>query len=90
MATHTVTKGVDGMNACPVGHFVALSTLLGPGGICLGSCRRHADLMHVMTRRARDPLFGMRGLGPVDVLLMMAFRKLIGIEVVLVPSGVRG
>ncbi len=67
--------GVSGM---------ATQTLPGAGPHGLELSRGQAQLMDVMTRRARDAFLGMYGLLPIIVFPMMAIQGLVGVKLCLV------
>lgn len=63
-----------------IGLHVAFEALLGTRALCLGSGRRHSDLMHVMAGGARYAFGKMFGLLPVDVLLGVCLGELIALK----------
>lgn len=63
-----------------IGLDMALEALFGSGRKGLRPSRRHANLMNVMAGGTGDAFFGVFGLLPVDVLLVVTFGKLVGID----------
>ena len=90
VAAHTVGKRVNGVGRCLIQDRMTFKALLGACSDSLGTGGRQADLVDVVARGARHSLPIMLRLLPVNVLLMMPFGKLIGIDVLDVALGKRG
>ncbi len=80
VAPDAVGECVDGMGVKVFNHSVARQTLLRSGLSGLELCRRHTQLMDVMTRCTRNTFLGVYGLLPVQILLMMGVGALISVN----------
>ena len=90
VATDAVGERVDGMGQVVVYDLVTVQTLLRTGPFCLKLRGRQAELMNVVTGRTGNPFSGMGGMLPIEVLLVVSLGELVGIDVLEVPSGIRG
>jgi len=79
VAPYTVGKGVYRVSRRLIQLVMTFETLPGAGTQCLRPGRRQSDLMDIMAGRAGDPFGRMLRLQPIDILLVMALGKVIGI-----------